>query len=69
MAARGIEHDRLEDAVAAAERYDQAQAIEQQIRMLESSDHGGGRGTITHDDEDERRAARRDIDCGRTTAA
>jgi hypothetical protein len=55
MAARGVEHDRLDDAAAAAERQDQAQAIEQQIRALESSDHGGGRGAMSHDGEDERK--------------
>lgn len=53
MTARGIEHDKLDDAVAAAERQDQAQFVEQQIRALDSSDQSGGRSAMTHDEEEE----------------
>src|SRR5262245_46020262 len=55
MASRGIDHDRLDEAAAVAEREDVARAIEAQMRALESDNHGGGRGGMTHDSEGERK--------------
>jgi len=54
MAARGVEHDRLDEAVANARLDDAERALDHHIHELESSDHGG-RGGITHDDEEERK--------------
>jgi hypothetical protein len=55
MAARGVEHDRLDEAVANARLDDAERALDHHIHELESSDHGGGRGGMTHDDEEERK--------------
>ncbi len=55
MAAKGEEHDRLDEAVIAVERTDQLAAIEHEIRILESADQGGGRGAEAHDDGPERK--------------
>jgi hypothetical protein len=54
MAARGVEHDRLDEAVANARLDDAERALDHHIHELESSDHGG-RGGMTHDDEEERK--------------
>jgi hypothetical protein len=50
MAERGVDHDRLEEAVSSAERQDAALAIDRQIEALQS----GGRGShaIDHGETD-----------------
>lgn len=56
MVARGLDHDRLSEAAAMAERQDDQRAIEHEADVLT----GGGRGAVTHDDEPSKR--RRDHD-------
>jgi hypothetical protein len=56
MAARGLDHERLSEAVSIAERQDALRTI---IRETEAH-QGGGRGAVTHDGEQNDRRRERD---------
>jgi hypothetical protein len=59
MAARGLDHDRLEQAVEHAQDRQASLAIDRQIDALEDGGRGGGHGATEHDrDEPERRPDR-----------
>jgi len=52
MAARGLDHDRLEEAVGHAQDRDAALSIDRQIEALEDGERGGGRGAMGHDGDE-----------------
>lgn len=58
MVARGLDHDRLSEAAAMAERQECQRAIEHEADVLT----GGRRGAVTHDDEPSKRRRDRDRD-------
>jgi hypothetical protein len=62
MAARGIDHDRLDEAVGNARDREASLALDRQIDALEDSVRGGGRGAMEHDGGELER--RRDRDEG-----
>lgn len=62
MVARGIYHDRFDEAVARVDRQDAIQAIDRDIDRLEDSGRGGARGALGHDDEEPEHRRDRDRD-------
>ncbi len=60
VAARGADHDRLEEAIDCAERQEAIRAIDRQIAALEDGGRGGGRGGMEHGGGDEERRRERD---------
>ena len=66
MAARGLDHDRLEQASEHAQDRETSLAIDRQIEALEDGGRGGGRGAMDHDgDEPERSRHRSESGRGR----
>jgi MobA/MobL family protein len=61
MTSRGLDHDRLAVALAAAERRDVALAAARNSATVEDGGRGGGRGAMSQDgDEDRKRSRDRD---------
>lgn len=60
MAARGLDHDRLEEAVWHAQDREASHVIDRQIEALEDGGRSGGRGAMDHDEDDPK--GRRDHD-------
>ncbi|HUK36961.1 MAG TPA: MobA/MobL family protein [Vicinamibacterales bacterium] len=61
MASRGVDHERLSVALAAAERRDAALASGRNAETAEEGGRGGGRGAMSHDgDEEQKRSRDRD---------
>ncbi|MBZ5560137.1 MAG: MobA/MobL family protein [Acidobacteriia bacterium] len=60
MVARGLDHDRLDEAVTREDRRELVTAIDREVAKVEDSGRGGGRGMTGHDDAEPERQRDRD---------
>lgn len=55
MAARGVDHDRLEESVGRAECQEALRAIDRRIAAIEDGERGGGRGAMDRGGDESKR--------------